>query len=311
MTWRRYSLTVGLPQTNYRHLAEAKILMEACNFFWWSLGEGIGRPVSQLRAAAGDPLYATIFFVEEVYPRERTLGTFRLDDRLRFAVALRAITGLSVEGRVLFDREDRLADGSDPEALWRATPAAHPTILFGSLFGTPQSDNSALKLSAPGNASLSALPRLPLEENKLQIARTAQQSGQLGVIREDWVPLDPAGPHEANYVIDADRDTNAAGLVYFANYVSFLEIGERQAIPAAAADGRSRTRADLDGRQLLHRRIAYYGNAGLSDRIVISVSRFAPAADQRLLGVRCRLNRARDGTQIGLSEAIFLLSPGG
>ena len=308
MTWQTHSLTIGLPQTNYRNLAEARLLMEAGNFFWWSLGHAIGRPVSQLRSPVGDPLYATIFFLEEIYPPERTLSTFRLDDQLRFAVGLRAISTLSVEGRVIFDQQERLAEGADWEALWRATPPAHPTILFGSLFGTPAADNHQLKLSVPGNASLKSLPHVPLEDNTSQLARLAQRSGQLDLIGVEWMTLDPA-PREISYAIDPDRDTNAAGLIYFANFVSLLESGERQAIASPVAGGSDTRSYDPSTRQLAHRRIAYYGNAGLSDQLLISVQRCVlPGAPQQL-GVRSRISRQGDGQLICLSEAMFLMGP--
>ena len=55
---------------------------------------------------------------------------------------------------------------------------------------------------------------------------------------------------EHRYPIDVDRDTNGAGLVYFANYVAFMDTAERLALDGVAPE-----------RSLRHRRIAYYGNA--------------------------------------------------
>ena len=114
MTPQAFELTIGLPQTNYRGLAEPRLLMEACHVFWQALGEAIGRPISALRSAAGDPVYATIVYIDERFPDGRTLDQFRLDDRLRLFVELRAIRNLAVEEH----RRYRRLGGADVEAFF-------------------------------------------------------------------------------------------------------------------------------------------------------------------------------------------------
>ena len=308
MSWRHYSLTIGLPQTNYRQLAEARLLMEAGNFFWWALGEVIGRPVSQLRTAAGEPLYAVVYFVEETFPEDRLLSAFTLDDRLRFYVGLRATSSLGVEAHVVFDQEDHFTNGLSSEVLDSGQPP-HPTIRFGSVFATPEHNGTQLRLAQPSNADLSLLEPITPEENPSRLTRIAQASGHLGLIGEDWPPLDVDGSTMATYSIDPDRDTNSTGLVYFANFVALLEIGERSAIPVRTRTGGTLDMgADLSGRHLLKRRIAYYVNAGLSDHVMIAVSRFAiPDHDDRV-GLRYRLTRAKDSQLICLSEAVMKVS---
>lgn len=303
--WRDYNLTLGLPQTNHRNLAESRLLMEACNFFWWSLSEGIGRSIAQLRTAAGQPVYATIYFVEEHFPPGQTLGNFTLDDRMRFLVGVRSVSNRATDGRIVFDREDCLGGPTDPEALWQASYPLHPKIHFGSLFATPDPNSHQLEPCPPVNARFSELPCLPSEENPTRLVRQAQETSRLGLVPEDWFALDPQGPLDTIMAIDPDRDTNAAGLVYFANFISFMERGEREAIPVPTVFGEFYRDVDLKERELLRRRTAYFSNLGFSDRLIISVSRFAPSKDRGMLGLRYRLTRESDQKLICLSEAIM------
>ena len=302
--WRRYPLTIGLPHTNYRGLAEVRLLMEAGNFFWMALGEALGRPVAQLRKAHGAPVYATICYLEEIFPAERALCDFRLDDRLRFWVGLRSGGPLAVEGRIVFDREDRLSDDGDPERWWAASVSAHPMVQFGGFFASPGSDGKPWQLATPVNARMQNLAPLPVDDNPAQLVRRAQETGRLGLIPDDCVSMDLGASTQVTYIVDPDRDTNAAGLVYFANYVAFVELGERQALRAPSRSGSGCTEADLARRKLMRRRIAYYGNANLSDRIVVTVARHA-ASDPGTIRLRTHIGRGGGGTPLGLSEAVL------
>ncbi len=308
MSWKPYELTIGLPQTNYRHFAEVKLLMEAGNFFWWALGEAMGSPVSKLRSDTGEPLYATIYFIEENFPFERSLPSFTLDDRLNFFVALRTLRNTSVEGRVVFDRADRIASAEE-NSSWCTEGSAHPWVRYGSIFAAPEAGTNKLTVASPANATATKLPPLPFGENPARITREAEATGQLGVIPEDWVSLDAAGSVSVTYAIDPDRDTNAAGLVYFANYVAFMEVAERQVLVRPTASGKGLTSELLAQRRVLRRRIAYYGNASLSGQLMIAVSRFAPPASSDLVGLRYRITLAGQEKPICLSEVLFALSP--
>ena len=103
----------------------------------------------------------------------------------------------------------------------------------------------------------------------------------------------PVTSYEHRYPIDVDRDTNGAGLVYFANYVAFMDTAERLALDGGAPE-----------RSLRHRRIAYYGNADVNDTLTIAVTVLRSAAQPRALGFRYVIRRQEDGEIICLSEAI-------
>jgi len=270
-----YDLTLGLPHTNHRFFSEHLMLKYAGHFQWQSIAAAAGLPLSTLRTTGGGEVYASFYYIEILIPEAAPLESFRLDDTVRFAIALRSFKNVAFEGRVNFDRPERLGETS-------------PFIRFANIFITPEKGNSRLRVAPPAQADFRDLPPLPNEENPYQLTRAASESGSLGLIDEAWPPVTS---YEHRYTIDIDRDTNGAGLVYFANYVAFMDTAERLAL-----DGRAPERS------LRHRRIAYYGNADVNDTLTIGVTVFQGGARQ--LGFRYTIRRQEDGETICLSEAI-------
>lgn len=284
---REATLTLGLPHTNRWGLAEHLLMQHTGHLQWSSIAEVIGTPLSRLRTADGREVYATFYFVELSFPDESPIDSFRLDDTLRFQIEQRAFKGMAVEGRIVFDRDDRLA-----------AQVPHPSVRFGNIFITPYDGNRQLRVAAPANTDFSRLPVLPNDENPYQLTRDAAASGRLGVIDERWRPLDSGV--DASYAIDPDRDTNGAGLVYFANYFAFMNAAERT---AAAASTASAIR-EADARLVRTRRTAFYGNVDVDGALRTTVSFFQDPAAPTLVAARYAIRRADDGALICLSEAI-------
>lgn len=266
-----YDLTLGLPHTNHRFFAEQLMLKFAGHFQWQSIAAAAGLPLSSLRTVDGGEVYASFYYIEIIIPEAAPLESFRLDDTVRFKIDLRAFKNIAFEGLVHFDRPERLSGAS-------------PYIRFANIFITPEQGNSRLRVAPPAQADFHELPPLPNEENPYQLTRAAAESGSLGLLDDGWVP---ATTYTHTYPIDVDRDTNGAGLVYFANYVAFMDTAERHAMAGE--------------RSLRHRRIAYYGNADVHDTLTIDVAVFR-RDDQ--LGFRYTIRRQEDGGMICLSEAI-------
>jgi probable biosynthetic protein (TIGR04098 family) len=285
-----YDLTLGLPHTNRRGLWEPLLLQQAGHLQWQSIARAIGRPLSGLRTKAGGEVYAAFYYIEEALPDSAPLESFGLDDTLRFTVALRSFKNLAVEGRVAFDRAERMAS---PQA-----DAAHPTIRFGNIFITPVKGNSELRVAPPANADFSGLAALPNDENPYHLTREARDTGRMGLIDEGWVMA--AGPVEYPYAIDEDRDTNGAGLVYFANYITFAEAAERWTFRHAALPQGERS--------LRHRRTAFFGNADPNDTVRVRVSVFTHPQRTACLALRYTIERQQDGQRIALSEAIKVVA---
>jgi probable biosynthetic protein (TIGR04098 family) len=299
-----YDLTLGLPHTNHRFLSEHLLLKYAGHFQWLSIAAAAGTPLSRLRAADGGEVYASFYFIEERVPERAALESFRLDDKVRFAVSLRASKNIAIEGRLVFDRPERLVEGSRLEELLMEGPAQtdFPSIRFANIFISPTQGNSRLRVAPPAGADFSQLPPLPNEENPYHLTQAAAESGMLGLLDSQWLAL---GSYEHSYPIDVDRDTNGAGLVYFANYVAFMDTAERLALGAAVDGGISAEAAA--GRSLRHRRIAYYGNADVSDTLTVRVKIMRKPSQPDLVGFHYAIERREDGQRICLSEAIKAL----
>jgi probable biosynthetic protein (TIGR04098 family) len=288
----RYELVLGLPHTNHRGLAEHLALAHLGHLYWTSIARAIGRPLSSLRSPAGEEVYATFYFVETTFPEEAPIDGFRLDDRLDVTLRLRAFKGMAVEGDVTFDH-------APPRGGGRGVPI--PRVRFASIFITPSAGNSALRVVAPVDADFSGLPPLPLAENPHHITKAAEERGTLGLLGPEWEPV-VGGTLDQRREIDPDRDSNGAGLVYFANYVVFMNGAERAAMREAGL-----TESEILTRVVRTRRIAYYGNAGLSGDLVTRVVLLRSSRRARELGFRYAIHRAEDGALICLSEAVKIL----
>jgi probable biosynthetic protein (TIGR04098 family) len=296
-----YDLSLGLPHTNARGLWEPLLLMHSGHFQWNSLARAIGVPLSRLRTISGGEVYATFYYVEEVIPDSAPLESYGLDDVVRFKVGLRAFKNLSVEGRIVFDRPERLEGDTDANETRQARPT-HPSIHFGNIFITPAGGNSLLRVAPPANGDFTTLPPLPNAENPYHLTKAAATTGSLQLFDDGWSDVSGPAPFELHYRIDPDRDTNGAGLVYFANYVVFMEIAERSALDLLARGvlpGRA-----LASRSLRQRRIGYYGNVDTTDSVRIEVRVFINHRNPRLLGLRFVVRRAADQAVICLSEAV-------
>lgn len=302
-----YRLVLGLPHTNHLGLAEHLLLMYAGHCQWTSIAKAIGRPLSTLRTLKGSEVYATFFFIEERFPPQTPISAFRLDDAVRFAVFLRAFKSIAVEGQIVFDHESAIGDwlATHPLAPSDEAIAKHPYIRFGNIFITPEAGNSRLKVASPAGGGLVGVPNLSNEDNPYHLTKRASETGVLGLIPEAWPRIEIAGSDEVTYAIDIDRDTNGAGLVYFANYVVFMDGAERQVL--AAALGATWSQAQLAARIVEQRRVAYYGNVAVTDRVRTRVQLFACPGDASRLGIRYEIRRGEDQQLVCLSEAIKCL----
>ena len=303
----RYELVLGLPHTNHVGLAEHLLLMQAGHFQWTSIARAVGAPLSSLRTGSGQTVYATFYFIEERFPREAPIDRFQLDDRVSFAVFLRGFKGIAIEGKILFDHHDRLGGwlATNPSRLTEDDIDRHPYIRFANIFITPEAGNSRLKVAAPV-ARFSGMATLPDEENPYHLCKLAQQTGSLGLLEDGWRCVDLRSEFDVEHAIDEDRDTNGAGLVYFANYVAFVNTAEREAMRTNSQ--RRFSDAEIAGRIVQRRRMAYYGNVSPTGRIRTHVRLFQAGEDGVSVGARFAIRREEDDQLICLSESIKVLA---
>lgn len=288
-----FDLTLGMPHTNRRGLWEPSLLMQAGHFQWQAISRAIGRPLSGLRTVSGAAVYAAFYYIEQTVPDQAPLESYGVDDELRFSVALRAFKNITVEGRVTFGRPGDVSTAGD-----RAGRTS--TIRFANIFMTPALGNSELKVAPPAAADFSAIPPLPNDDNPYHLTRVARDTGSLGLFDEQWAAV--GEPFQQSRAIDPDRDTNGAGLVYFAHYVTFMEACERAFC---------RSRDPLSGeRSLRQRRTAYFGNAEMSDTLQLRAVMFRRAGAPGRRGFRFTITRERDAALICISEVIKAVETG-
>jgi probable biosynthetic protein (TIGR04098 family) len=302
-----YDLTLGLPHTNHRFFSEHHLLKYAGHFQWNAIASALDRPLSQLRTARGEEVYASFYYVHVRIPAHKPLESFRLDDTLQFAVALRGYKNVAFEGKIVFDRAGELEAVTNLEALTGGAESDSrlPFLRFANMFITPSKGNASLRIAVPAGTDLTTIPVLPNDENPYHLTRAAAESGSFGLVDDSWRQH---GTHRHSFAIDIDRDTNGAGLVYFANYVAFMDTAERLALAALGVT--ERQGVPILNRSLRERVIGYYGNADPDDSLHVEVSLFLDPADDRRLGFRTTIHRQRDQQLIGLAEAIKEVAAG-
>ena len=75
------------------------MLKYAGHFQWQAIAAAAGMPLSTLRTTSGGEVYASFYYIEIVIPDAAPLESFRLDDTVRFVIALRSFKNIAFEGR--------------------------------------------------------------------------------------------------------------------------------------------------------------------------------------------------------------------
>ena len=285
-----------MPHLGRNNLSESAFFKAIGNDRWKQIEQAGAVQSALIRDDAGSRLYATFFFLELNLPRETPLSAYGENDTMRF------LANLSHYSKVYVDGWHSLAD--------------HPEfgIRSSNVFIYQERGPSKLSLAVPVNMDFSSIPELPAKPDSLDLCRQAKVRGSFFDAAPGDVPLFE-GEREVVYQIDADRDLNGAGLVYFANFVSFLDLAERKIL--SALDEPIPVYL-LDARSTYRRRIGYFGNAQSTDCLHILVK----AGMQRVrsqtsrgwldLGFDYRIRRSCDDKEIVISSCrkVVALEPG-
>ena len=273
-----FEVELGMPLLGRNGLNEAAFL-KAIGHDRWQLLERIGGvPTREIRDDFDNRLYATFCFVELMLSAERALSAYTENERLRFT------RDLSHYGRVYLDGSYKLADQS-PFQL-RCT-----NVFIYQLAGPQQ-----LKMAQPENCDLKRIPELLSQPDSLDMCRAAKAAGTFEGHDGNNGNL---GSLVVRYQLDPDRDANGAGLIYFANFVCFLDFAERALL------NRLETPANVvDARSTYFRRLGYFGNAEASDQLDITIRGEAGTHGQFLvLAFDYQVQRVSDGKLILVSSA--------
>jgi len=289
-----------MPHTRDNGLGEQALLACTGDLRWSDIGAASGIPASQQRDSEGRAVYASFYFAEVTGFGERGLATFAPDDQIEI------ISTRTRYGRTMLDGEHRLyRAGQLPAELPAVLPEA-PRVRLSNVFVCEGKGPDDLRITSPANARIEEIPASESEPDSYAIIRAARRAGHFYAAPSDATAL-WEGARTVVYRIDPDRDLNGVGLIYFANYVSFMDYAERVALEESGAYSTT----DLDGRATLRRRIGYYGNAQRHDTLEIDVEAFRLATRPGHLLLHHRIRRPADGRLIAVSTVEKALEMGG
>lgn len=275
-----FVLELGMPLLGRGGLNESALLKLIGDDRWQTLARLGGTPPSQIRDAFDNRLYATFCFVELALTPDQPLSAYDEDACLRFYRS-----ELSHYSRVYLDGSYRLTNGGPFEI--RCT-----NVFIYQLAGPQQ-----LKMAQPENLSFESILELPTQPDSLNLCRAARDTGTFQPAHVTDFNL---GERVVTYSLDPDRDANGAGLIYFANFVCFLDHAERVLLDLHQAPA-----ILVDARSTYWRRIGYFGNAQATDQLDIRVRAKASFWQDRylLLEFDYQVNRRSDGKMILISSA--------
>jgi probable biosynthetic protein (TIGR04098 family) len=282
----KLSFELGMPHLGRNNLSESALFKVLGHHRWMQIQRLGGVPTSEIRDDAGERLYATFFFLELRFPQFAPLSAFGENSSLSFNADLSHYQKVYLDGRYVVDGQ--------PDSWVRCS----------NVFIYQERGPSKLSLSVPTTMDFTRIRALEEQPDSLTLCRQARVEGCF------W-PVDPRdtpvfdGRREFMYRIDADRDLNGAGLVYFANFVAFLDLAEREILSGLPHPVPVSL---LDGRSTYLRRIGYFGNAQATDRLKISLVARSRLVELRN-GVRIvdfafdhKILRMSDGKEIVLSS---------
>src|SRR5436190_8145106 len=217
--WRS-ALHLGMPHTISGALFEVALLAHLQDVQWTGIGELTGTPASRHVDASGREVYASIYFVDLDGLPPAGLGAFRPDDDLDIVSSLGRYGQTMLEAEHALFSRGVLAPGL-PEAL---PPGAR--VRLSNVLVALGSGPEDLRIATPANARLDVIPTLPARPDSYRLIREAEARGSFGLVPPDARRL--LGEVAAfTLPVNPDRDLNGVGLLYFANYVAFMDAAER------------------------------------------------------------------------------------
>ena len=306
----RDEIDLGLPHLGPFALGDSPTLKHLGHLRWLSFERLAGVPTAKVADSKGRRLYATFYYIDMHYPLAAPANAFRENDRV-------VVTGdISAYGRNILDGyfaiyragDAREKDWGvpDPESAPRFIEAGIPTIRLSNIFIQQELGPEKLRIGQPSNADFSKVPAIREAPEGHVRNREAQEAGHFFAPPERARVFTLAFDH----MIDPDRDVNAAGLVYFANFPAFFEVAERRAMAALPGGGLPKDFADRRG--TLRRKVGFFGNARTDDflsmRIQCAVApepvmADTPARPYGLLWFTIHCERGSDKVLIAITTA--------
>jgi len=313
-------LEIGMPLTGRNNLAETPLLQYLGDLRWSDISRITGVPTREIVDDEGERLYATFFYVEVAFPPETPMASFGENDRFKVFSTLTRFGTSMVDGVYYLvplagsgDRVEKMTEVPF-SSLQEAVAAGVPAVRLSNIFVKKFAGAQWLKKGRPAHPRFTRIPAVPDPPDSYQTTKEVERTGRFssGVSRS--VPMTD-GPSTQEYRLIPDRDLNAAGLVYFANYPMFLDICERAVLrsgPLALPE------AVLDRRTVVHRRSAYLNNASAGDTLRIEIEPSICLPDVPNVGgdepsdlhldINYRMYRCSDGRLMMVSRVVKCVS---
>ena len=282
-----FQLELGMPHLGRHNLNENALFKTMGANRWRHLEEIGGCRSALIVNNGGERLYATFFFVEINCPITHPLSAFEENELLVFDADLRHFGKTHLDGQYTLRQNPN---------VW---------MRMSNVFIHQKAGPSKLAVDFPKNVDFSRIPSLPKEPETVNLCRVAHERGGFLEPQADDIPLFE-NTKEHRYALDPDRDLNGAGLVYFANFICFLDVAERQILQSLPNPVPV---SMLDNRSTYRRMIGYFGNAEASDSLSIQLRcrarEVSNPSQGRLVdfGFDYTLKRESDGKVILVSSA--------
>ncbi|MFH1378722.1 MAG: LnmK family bifunctional acyltransferase/decarboxylase [bacterium] len=200
---KSFEFTLGLQHTNYQGAAEHLMMAQIGSCEWDTIAGAVGLPLNNLRTKNNQEVYASFFFISCEYQDDSLLRKWKLDEKVRVRVVAASYKNLMLNAQVVIQGQ------GSKSAQYQMC----------NLFITPGQSNAQLKIAPPCNGDFTSLATLNGDDPIISIRKKFAETNVLGLFD---TKKKAAAQSEHRIVLSIERDTNGAGLVYFANYFYYL-----------------------------------------------------------------------------------------
>ena len=260
-------LEIGMPLTGINQLSENGLLKYVGDLRWRHLAAASGIPGRKITDEMGNRLYPTFFYVELSFPPDKPMACYGENDVFD-TVDSAGRYGLSMLDGVAYLIPPDKRDSITRPLTGLADAASHgiPAVRMSNVFVMKFNGAEWLRKGRPKDGLIDSMRELQIAPDSYAIVKRAEMNGYIDLPDRGYTPLHDR-PLEFDYRIEPDRDVNGVGLLYFANYPLFLDLGERDALrkaPGKWQDGL------INKRTVVSRKIAYLNNASWQDALRIT-----------------------------------------
>lgn len=244
---------------------------------WESVAEACGTNVHAARTAEGQPTYLSFYYYrvrggKVVHPHGLTFGdeldvtsrVFQFGGGSVLTLHRLAPAGSGLGTAVLDPAE--VYETPDPECMYAET------LNRWIARGRPDS-NRVLTETVPHDFTYADLPRLPNRFSPRTLVGRARHAGSFCAPGPPGFTV--AGEERSfTYALDAVRDINGAGLVYFASYFSIFDTALLR-----LWRGLGRSERQFLQRRVIDQKVGFFGNADLGSLFTVTARRWQNLAD--------------------------------